>query len=217
MRLAGTRLKDTPQYRGLTRASKAGPVWTGEIRVVHGAIHAPLRWRKPRRVFVNSMGDLFHEDVPLAVIQQIFGVMKTAKQHQFQVLTKRAERLAKLAPLLDWPPNVWMGVSVEDQSRAADRIPLLLLTDAAVKFLSCEPLLGWVTLKWAWLEHLNWVIVGGESGPNARGMAVGSARGIRDLCAAAGVPFFFKQMAKKAAIPPDLLVRQYPERLEEGG
>lgn len=150
----------------------------------------PLHWEKPQLIFVNSMSDLFHENVPLDFIQQIFAVMRRAHWHIFQILTKRAERLLALDPLVDWPPNVWMGVSVEN-SDYLYRIHLLRQTHAVIKFLSCEPLLG--PLPNLPLEGIHWVIVGGESGPKARPMDPAWAREIRDQCQAARVPFFFKQ------------------------
>ena len=150
----------------------------------------PLAWKKPRTVFVNSMSDLFHADVPDAFIRRVFAVMRQARIHRFQVLTKRAERLEQMAPGLDWPDNVWMGVSVE-RADYTFRIDHLRRTPAAVKFLSVEPLLG--PLPDLDLTGIDWVIVGGESGPGARPMAVEWAAGVRDQCAAAGVAFFFKQ------------------------
>lgn len=149
----------------------------------------PLRWTKPRTIFVNSMSDLFHLEVPAEYIAKVFEVMHAAQRHRFQVLTKQAERLAELAPLLPWPDNVWMGVSVENQHWTS-RIDHLRETPAAVKFLSCEPLLGPLDLE---LAGIDWVIVGGESGPGARPMQPEWARGIRDQCAEAETPFFFKQ------------------------
>ena len=149
----------------------------------------PLRWKKPRTIFVNSMSDLFHPDVPADYIADVFEVMHAALRHRFQVLTKRAERLAELAPSLPWPENVWMGVSVENQ-RWTSRVAPLRETPAAVKFLSCEPLLGPLELE---LTGIDWVIVGGESGPGARPMSPEWARGVRDQCVEASVPFFFKQ------------------------
>jgi protein gp37 len=154
-----------------------------------GRIEQPLEWKKPRVIFVNSMSDLFHEDVPVEYIQQVFDVMQRASWHTFQVLTKRAERLEELAPLLPWPRNVWMGVSVENQ-RWTSRIDHLRRTPATVKFLSCEPLLGPLDLD---LREIDWVIVGGESGHGARPMQLDWARGVRDQCRAVEVPFFFKQ------------------------
>lgn len=150
----------------------------------------PLGWKKPQMVFVNSMSDLFHEDVPAAFIQQVFAVMREASWHTFQVLTKRAERLAQLDAELDWPGNVWMGVTVEHWD-VVDRIDWLRQTRAAVKFLSLEPLLG--PLPDLNLAGVDWVIVGGESGPGARPMAKAWVEDLRDQCLAAQIPFFFKQ------------------------
>ena len=149
----------------------------------------PLRWKKPRSIFVNSMSDLFHEDVPEKYIREVFEVMESASHHRFQVLTKRSERLAEMALSLPWPSNVWMGVSVENQ-RFTCRVDDLRGTPAAVKFLSCEPLLGALDLD---LAEIHWVIAGGESGPGARPMEPDWVRGVRDQCLSADVPFFFKQ------------------------
>jgi protein gp37 len=153
------------------------------------ALEIPLGWKKPQVIFVNSMSDLFHEDVPLDFIQQVFETMRQADHHTFQVLTKRSKRLLELAAHLPWPDNVWMGVSVEYQ-RWTTRIDDLRQTEAKVKFLSCEPLLGPLRLN---LKGIDWVIVGGESGHGARPMRADWARDIRDQCRTAGVPFFFKQ------------------------
>lgn len=182
----------------------------------------PLRWQKPRRIFVNSMSDLFHPSVSPQVIADVFGIMAACPQHTFQVLTKRPEimrltlryrpfreavedcmALYTDAPLV-WPlPNVWIGVSVEDQATADERIPLLLDTPAATRWVSCEPLLGPVDLRpyldWSYAHadmsrpDLNWVVVGGESGPKARPMRPDWVRSLRDQCAAAEKPFLFKQ------------------------
>jgi len=149
----------------------------------------PLRWRRPRRIFVNSMSDLFHEAVPEPYIQRVFQVMAQADWHTFQVLTKRHERLAEIAQRLPWPPNVWMGVSVELQ-RWTVRAEFLKRVPATIRFLSVEPLLGPVVLN---LEGLDWVIVGGESGARARRMQPEWARVVRDQCLDAGVCFTFKQ------------------------
>ncbi len=149
----------------------------------------PLRWKKPRTIFVNSMSDLFHSGVPDEYIRQVFHSMESATQHRFQVLTKRPERLVQLASSLPWPSNVWMGVSVENQ-RFADRVKELRKVPAAVRFLSCEPLLGSLELD---LRDIHWVIAGGESGSGARAMHPDWVRRVRDQCAVAGVPFFFKQ------------------------
>lgn len=235
----------TPHYAGLTQDSRGGPVWNGKLTLAPDhVIEAPLHRRKPTTYFVNSMGDLFHEDVPDEWIDQVFAVMALCPQHRFQVLTKRADRMRywvraggtinrvaeamrSIAPkpcmsVADaakqfgheltapwWPlPNVWLGVSAEDQARADGRIPDLLATPAAVRFVSAEPLLGPVDLTEAtrrFLRHpsylnlsLHWVIVGGESGPDARPMHPDWARSLRDQCQAAGVAFFFKQWGEWA-------------------
>jgi len=153
---------------------------------------APLGWRKPRLVFVNSMSDLFHKGVSLEFIKRVFATMRQADWHQFQILTKRAERLAELAPALDWPPNVWMGVSVETAGYVG-RIDCLRQTPAAVKFISFEPLLG--DIGPVDLGGIDWAIAGAESGPGARAMSEDWVRGLRDQCVAQGVRFFYKQNA----------------------
>lgn len=150
----------------------------------------PLRWRQPRRIFVNSMSDLFHEAVPGDYVRRVFDVMEQADWHIFQILTKRSERLMSLADRLPWPPHVWQGVSVEN-ARYTWRIAHLRRVPAAVRFLSIEPLLG--PIPDLPLDGIHWVIVGGESGGGHREMAVEWVREIRDQCVAAGVPFFFKQ------------------------
>lgn len=161
-----------------------------ELTLQPHMLELPLRWKKPQSVFVNSMSDLFHADVPLEYVQRVFAVMRRAHWHRFQVLTKRASRLEELAPQLDWAPNVWMGVSVESDVYRS-RIDHLRRVPAAVRFLSIEPLLG--PLPDLDLTDIHWAIVGGESGPGARTMDPAWARDIRDQCARAGVPFFFKQ------------------------
>ncbi|ETX26592.1 DUF5131 family protein [Roseivivax isoporae] len=235
----------TPHYAGTTEMSRGGPVWTGKIGVAREIVlMEPLRRRKPTTYFVNSMSDLFHEAVPDEVIDRVFAVMALSPQHKFQVLTKRAERMREyltsgLGPIfrifdateklggspeeLEIPlPNVWLGVSAEDQRRADERVPHLLATPAAVRFVSAEPLLGPVDLhQWLhpsgaagqcvsidgdWCHEpgtcsccrrgLDWVIAGGESGPGARPMHPDWARSLRDQCTAAGVPFFFKQWGR---------------------
>lgn len=150
----------------------------------------PLLWKKPQVIFVNSMSDLFHEGVPLDYIKRVFAVMQEAHWHQFQVLTKRAERLEAVAADLPWPENVWMGVSVENEDYTF-RIDHLRRTGAAVKFLSLEPLLG--PLPDLDLDDIDWVIVGGESGRRPRPIHEDWVTDIRDQCVRAGVPFFFKQ------------------------
>lgn len=227
-------------YEGLTHVVPGkGPQWTGEVALVHDALDKPLRWRKPRRVFVNSMSDLFHPDVPFEFVDQVFAVMALTPRHTYQVLTKRPERMAEyflpiggtnrsdwvwsaMARILnrnrlaypEWPlPNVWQGTSVENQAAADERIPHLLRCPAAVRFLSCEPLLGPVDVRQALTYHrrpgedfgsfgnilaamqgVDWVIAGGESGPGARPCNVAWIRSLRDQCAAAGVPYFLKQL-----------------------
>ena len=150
----------------------------------------PSRWKRPRLVFVNSMGDLFHENVPLRFIQSVFGEMEECRRHVFQLLTKRPERAAELSPELPWPSNVWMGTSVEDES-VIDRVDWLRRIPAKIRFLSLEPLLG--PLPDLRLDGIHWVIVGGESGPGARPMLPDWVRDIRDRCVDEMIPFFFKQ------------------------
>jgi protein gp37 len=156
----------------------------------------PLRWAEPRRIFVNSMSDLYHEAVPEAFIHQVFSVMARADWHVFQVLTKRAARLAELAPRLPWPTNVWQGVSVES-ARYVSRVAHLRTVPAQVRFLSVEPLLG--AIPQLPLDGIHWVIVGGESGPNHRPIDPAWVAAIRDQCLVAGVPFFFKQWGGRTA------------------
>jgi protein gp37 len=155
-----------------------------------GTLQVPLRWRSPRVIFVNSMSDLFHEAVPVDFIEQVFDVMRRADWHVFQILTKRHERLSELADHLDWPPNVWMGVSVENR-RFVQRVDHLRMVPAAVRFISAEPLLG--PLDDIDLDGIHWLIAGGESGPKHRPVQVEWVRQLRDRCVAEGVPFFFKQ------------------------
>lgn len=275
------RFPNSPAYRGLTRITNGKPVWTGMIKPTK-ALEFPLHWRTPRKIFVNSMSDLFHENATVEMIDQVFAVMALAPQHTFQVLTKRPERMleyltgprtlpnllsdpqcdsrkaiglmmvgmiteerrvAKLVKksaythkisvsaepgregeIVQWPlPNVWLGVSVENQAAADERIPPLLQTPAVVRFISAEPLLGPLNIRqWLGLEYrhegsysepdtnaticrkcedaaqLDWVICGGESGPGARPMHPDWARSLRDQCIAAGVAFFFKQWGEWA-------------------
>jgi protein gp37 len=282
MRLAGTRMKHHASRVGLTIDSKAGPVWNGEVRFNEAWLDQPLRWKRSRRIFVAAHGDLFHEAIPDAWIDRVFAVMALSPQHTFQVLTKRAERMRDYVSNMGpgrrverfisaqfdisrsrycwdgkWPlPNVWLGVSVEDQQRADERIPLLLDTPAAVRFISAEPMLGpvdlrrWVAIDWrcsycreiftgphkshcpscgregGWTgshrfngrhyprgpiapsqrgSGLDWVIVGGESGPGARPMHPSWARKIRDDCQAAGVAYFHKQNGEYRAVDTDVL------------
>lgn len=247
-------------YHGFAERGRPGSKWTGKVALIDHMLTLPLRWKKPRRIFVNSMSDLFHEDLPDEAINQVFAIMALCPQHTFQVLTKRAKRMRDylngltihricatayglfderhpharserlvamfFGKTIDWwrafgieearriglpLSNVWLGVSVEDQARADERIPDLLKTRAAVRFVSAEPLLGPVTLD-RWIHEippeaidrngghrggafcrLDWLIVGGESGTRARPMHPNWARSLRDQCAGVGVPFFFKQ------------------------
>ena len=153
-------------------------------------LEVPLRWKNPQTIFVNSMSDLFHKNVPVEYIQQVFDVMSQAFWHRFQVLTKRADRLAEISNELDWSQNIWMGVSVESEEYKY-RIDHLRETKAKIKFLSLEPLIG--PLKHLDLTDIDWVIVGGESGPRARPMEESWVMEIREQCLDAGVAFFFKQ------------------------
>lgn len=263
--LAATRLKNHPSREGLARLNAQGEAkFTGEVRLNEQWLDQPLRWKRPRRIFVCAHGDLFHEAVPDEWIDRVFAVMALAPQHTFQVLTKRPERMRNYFSLDSgfgrWGyiehqarlmlarfglyqserrtlahfggsnfPHVWLGTSVEDQTTADARIPHLLDTPAIVRFVSAEPLLGPVDLthitpplyaasanaltgKWQWeggpkrteTPRLDWVIVGGESGRNARPMHPDWARSLRDQCVAAGVPFFFKQWG--AFLPPGQLM-----------
>lgn len=161
-----------------------------ELTLHPHALKLPLTWKNPQTIFVNSMSDLFQKDVPLSFIQQVFSVMKEAHWHQFQILTKRSDRLLELDPEIEWSKNVWMGVSVENEDYTY-RIDHLRATHACTKFLSLEPLLG--PLSNLNLNGIHWAIVGGESGPGARPMHGDWAREIRDQCAQARVAFFFKQ------------------------
>ena len=182
----------------------------------------PLSWKQPRRIFVNSMSDLFHEKVPFDYIQQVFDVMRQASWHEFQILTKRAERLAELSPKIDWPQNVWMGVSIEDL-RVIDRADALREVPATIRFLSLEPLIG--SIPNLNLEGLDWAIIGGESGNQARIMEPEWAIDLLNQCRSANVPCFVKQMGTQWAkrqgsksrkgddfseFPEALQVREYP-------
>ncbi len=160
-----------------------------DVAIHRDLLDRPFSWRRPRLVFVNSMSDLFHPDVPTGFIQDVFETITATPAHTYQVLTKRPSRVVKLGATLPWPENLWLGVSVEDE-KAAWRIASLGEVPARVRFLSCEPLIGPLDLD---LTGIGWVIAGGESGPGARHMSVEWVRSIRDACLAASVPFFFKQ------------------------
>ncbi len=195
MRLAA-RLEAMGQqkYIGTTRKSGGRAKWNGKITLDLKAVHRPRKWKTGRLVFVNSMSDLFHEQVPLSFIHKVFVTMNETPQHTYQVLTKRAERLLEISTELPWTNNVWMGVSVENDDYV-HRIDLLRRSDAKVKFLSLEPLLG--PLENLQLNGIDWVIAGGESGPGARSMDPKWVREIRDQCVTAGVAFHFKQWGGK--------------------
>ncbi len=178
------------KYEGLTRVSGGRAKWNGKIALDWKALEAPRKWKIGRVIFVNSMSDLFHENVSLEFIRAVFQVMKETPQHTYQILTKRAERLSKLGGDLDWAPNIWMGVSVEREDFTW-RIDNLRRTPASTRFLSLEPLLG--PLPDLDLSDIHWVIAGGESGPGARPMNPEWVRDIRDQCTSRGVAFHFKQ------------------------
>jgi protein gp37 len=161
-----------------------------ELTLHEQLLERPMGWKKPRMIFVNSMSDLFHKDVPLEFIQKTFNVMRRADWHIFQILTKRSDRLLALNDSLDWSDNIWMGVSVENDDYQY-RIEDLIKTNAQIKFLSLEPLLG--NLPNLDLLNIDWVIVGGESGPGARSIQKEWVVDIKNQCLSAGVPFFFKQ------------------------
>ena len=211
-------------YEGLAEMHNGAPRWTGKMMLAENHLLDPIRWKRPRKIFVNSMSDLFHESVPDEWIYKIFSVMRKANHHVFQVLTKRPKRMLEIMSTLrevtieratehgvpEWFSNayydnglidrhIWLGVSVEDQKTADARIPLLIKSPAGKRFLSCEPLLGPIKFK----NHhwpIDWVIVGGESGSGARPMHPDWARSLRDQCKAAGVSFFFKQWGEYAPI-----------------
>lgn len=161
-----------------------------EVTTHEDELETPKGWRKPRMVFLCSMGDLFHAEVPVSFVKRVFQVMESCPQHQFQVLTKRSKRLRAMAHLLPWPRNVWMGVTVEND-RETSRVADLQQVPAAVRFLSCEPLLG--NIRRLPLTGIGWVIVGGESGPGARIMKPEWVKSVQRQCERAGVAFYFKQ------------------------
>ncbi|KAA6405815.1 DUF5131 family protein [Candidatus Tokpelaia sp.] len=186
------------KYAGLTRKSGGRAKWTGKIRCNKKSLSVPLKWKKPRRIFVNSMSDLFHPDVPVNFIADIWAIMAATPQHIYQILTKRPERMTEVL-FYTYPPafpfllNVWLGTSIEN-SETLCRTKALRKCSGARHFISFEPLLGPVAD--ADLSGIDWVIVGGESGLNARPMEAAWARDLRDKCAQAGIPFFFKQWGK---------------------
>jgi protein gp37 len=191
----------TTKYRGLTRKSGGRAVWTGKIRLDQASLDAPKTWSKPRKVFVNSMSDLFHDDVPIEFIVRVWAVMKDTPRHTYQILTKRPERMAEVLaqPSFEILPNVWLGTSVEDD-RVLDRLDSLRQVQAAIRFVSFEPLIGSVAR--GDLTNIQWAIVGGESGPRSREMKPEWVDEIQKMCGRSGTTFFFKQWGgknKKAA------------------
>lgn len=217
-RLAATRLRNTAAYEGLATLERVGGIpeknasrWTGEVRFLTERLEEPLHWKRPRRIFICDMGDLFHEAVHGDWIDQVIHIIDQCPQHTFQVLTKRAQRMHDFLRHYPVKENMHPGVSVENQHFADERIPLLLDTPAAVRWISAEPLLGPVDLLhqyWPLGGNLgiNWVVCGGESGSGARPMHPDWARSLRDQCQAAGVPFFFKQWG--AWSPSDITLRE---------
>jgi protein gp37 len=189
------------KYRGLTRKSGGRHVWTGRLRLDEEALKAPVKWRRPRKIFVNSMSDLFHDDVPITFISWVWEVMASTQHHTYQILTKRLERMRSVLTDEGFPvlPNVWLGASVED-GRVIGRLDALRSTPAAIRFVSFEPLIG--SVAEADMTGIHWAIVGGESGPRARLMKEEWVEEIQALCDRAGAAFFFKQWGgrnKKAA------------------
>ena len=189
------------KYKGLTRNSGGRIVWTGKIRIDEASLDAPRFWSKPRKVFVNSMSDLFHEDVPTEFIYRVWNVMRETPRHTYQILSKRPERMATVLSGTDFPvlPNVWLGTSIEDD-RVLSRLDAIKAVPAAIRFVSMEPLIG--SVAGGDLRDIHWVIVGGESGPRAREMKPEWVDEIEAMCRRSGAAFFFKQWGgknKKAA------------------
>ena len=239
-KLAGTRLAHHPSRAGLTRDTKAGPVWTGEVRFNEQWLDQPLRWAKPRMIFVAAHGDLFHESVPDAWLDRVFAVMALAPQHTFQVLTKRPDRMRAYmtsefrsasirgaacalspgvkVPYPSWPlPNVWIGTSVEDQKSADERLPILRQIPAAVRWISAEPLLEEITIA-PHLEAGMWVVVGCESGQRRRRFDNTWALNLMWESDQGGAFFFVKQVVDDdgrvlkdiATFPPELRLQEFP-------
>lgn len=189
----------SPKYQGLTRKSGERYVWTGAVALDDDALDAPISWRKPRLIFVNSMSDLFQDAVPASFISRVWATMEATPQHTYQILTKRPDRMAEIVPSLPLLPNVWLGTSVENAA-VVERLDQLRATPAALRFVSFEPLIGSVAN--ADLNQIHWAIVGGESGPRSRPMLEEWVDEIYDRCEDAGTAFFFKQWGgrnKKAA------------------
>lgn len=189
-------------YHGLARQGDHGPRWTGKLAMVPGHLDDPIRWKRPRRIFVNSMSDLFHEQLTNEEILSVFLVMLNAPRHTYQILTKRAERMHDFvrwfnAERGELPENIWLGISAEDQENAEARIPWLIRTNVKVRFVSAEPLLGRIFFLPEWLAAIAWVIFGGESGRNARPYDVDWARMGIAQCRAYGTCAFHKQLGAK--------------------
>lgn len=195
-RLTATRLRHLSIYKGLATFENGEAFWNHEVRLNEPVLNDPLRWRRPRRIFVCQMSDLFHESVPFEWIDRVYGVMFRARQHTFQILTKRPERMSdylRTHPVCAAIQNVWLGVSVEDQKTANARIPALLQCDAAVRWVSYEPALGPVDFT-DFAHKINWIVAGGESGPHARPCDLEWFRAVRYACDNYHVPFFMKQL-----------------------
>lgn len=191
-------------YKGLTQKTAHGVEWSGTVTFIPEALQQPLKWKNPRKIFVNSMADCFHEDVPFGWLEQALAVISSTPQHTYQLLTKRPQRMLEFFAQIEGYkplPNLWLGVTVEDQKAANERIPLLLKAPAAVRFLSCEPLLGVIEIA-KWLDGgIPWVICGGESGPSARLCNVDWIYSLVKQCKANGVACWVKQMGSNAYSP----------------
>jgi len=207
-RMAARFSREGLPYEGLAVMTPSGPRWTNEVSCVEDLLFEPFRWKKPHKVFVNSMTDLFHEQVPFDFIHRVFHTMRYANMHTFQILTKRSGRLRALDQHLPWSQRIWMSVSVETAGYEF-RIDDLRATGARIKFLSLEPLLG--PLSELNLSAIDWVIVGGESGPGARPMDAAWVQDVRDQCERADVSFFFKQWGtlRNNPDPRDASAKQY--------
>jgi protein gp37 len=195
------------KYRGLTRKSGRRAVWTGNVRLDRKALETPVTWKRPKRIFVNSMSDLFHDAVPVDFVHNVWDVMSATPRHTYQILTKRPDRMADVTKSLPTLSNVWLGTSVES-SEYLGRLDALRRVNAIVRFVSFEPLLG--SVADADMQNIHWAIVGGESGPRSRPMRLEWVDEVEALCRDAGTAFFFKQwggVRKKAA------GRQYREQI----
>lgn len=192
-------------YKGLTRQKSTGLNWTGEVHFIPEALEQPFKWKKPRKIFVNSMSDCFHSEVKDEWLLRFFVLAEKTPRHTYQILTKRPQLMLNFFERMEMrpPDNVWLGVTVENQQTADERIPLLLRTPAAVRFLSCEPLLSHVTIPSEALSKIDWAIIGGESGAGARPCNVEWVRSLTQQCRAAKVAPWVKQMGSSAFSPSD--------------